>query len=583
MKRVAAMERLGANGRLLAVAIFLVAASVHANTLRGGFVFDDLQNVVQNRWIKALGSLPEIFRSHMGGFDPEFATWYYRPLIHVAHMVVYHLAGLQPAAFHLLNVLLHAVASVLAYHITRELMRRAHPMSAGLTLIPLAIGLIFATHPVHSESVAWVSGISDLWYTVFALSALLLYVRGEEGGMTRYVLAGLLLLVATLGKEPALTLLPLLVVYEAVFRVAGPNVRRPGLLARWLPLAMATGLYLTLRVRALGGLAPRSGPSAEGPLVFTLSALDLLARYLYSLLLPVNLSAVHVFRPVDSLFDVRAVGALAVALGLAAVAWRLRGRPVAAVGLAIAVFPLLPALYIPALGEGAFGERYLYLPVLGFAMLLTQAALAVTERWPRSRSTLGVVLMLLVVAYGAGTVSRNRVWKDSLSLWSDAARKQPNSAVAHEYLCFAQYGAGRPAHALQSCRRALALDDRRIDARINLATTLSVLGDLDGAIREFHEVLRRRPTSAEAHTNLGLVYMAKGWTDLAIDSYRNALGANPHYAEAHNDLGVALAMTGRREEAIAELAAAVRLAPDMREYAANLASAGAGVPSTGGR
>ncbi len=207
--------------------------------------------------------------------------------------------------------------------------------------------------------------------------------------------------------------------------------------------------------------------------------------------------------------------------------------------------------------------RYLYTMVL-YTMVLPVNLSAYTSS------------VRLSPCYGAGTVSHNRVWRDSLSLWSDTARKLPDSAVAQEYLCFAQYDAGRFRDGLQSCRRALELDEERVDARTNLATILSVLGNLDGAIREFQEVLRRRPSSAEAHTNLGLVYMAKGRVDLATESYRNALRANPYYAEAHNDLGVALAMMGRKEEEIAELSAAVRLAPDNRVYVANLAAAKAG-------
>jgi tetratricopeptide (TPR) repeat protein len=556
--------------------ILLVALSVHANTLFGGFVFDDLLNIVHNRWIKDAAFLPDIFVSHMGGFDPAFTTWYYRPLIHVAHMVVYHLAGLRPVAFHLCNVLLHALASVLAYGCMRELMKRAGGAMSSNALIPLGVALVFATHPVHSESVAWVSGISDLWYTVFGLGAWLLFSRGEEGGTANYLLAGLAWLTAALGKEPAVMLLPMLAVYDGVFLRVRPRDARSGLPARWLPLGIAAGLYLVLRIRALGGLAPRTGLPTDGAPASVLGALDLFARYVYTLVLPVDLSAVHVFRPVDSLLDARVLGGLAVAFGTVAVAWRLRRCPVALMGLALAVLPLLPALYIPALGEGAFAERYLYLPVLGFAVLLIQAALAVVERFPASRNRVAVLLVVLILAYSGGTVARNRVWKDSLTLWSDTARKQPESAVAQEYLCFAQYEAARFADALQTCRRALALDDRRVDARINLATTLSVLGDLDGAMFQFQEVLRRRSTSAEARTNLGLIYMAKGRADLAIDSYRKALQDNPYYAEAHNDLGVALATMGQREEAIRELSAAARLAPDNPDYAANLAAAKAG-------
>ena len=561
---------------LVPLIVFLTAFAVYMNTLWGGFVFDDLQNIVQNHWIKNPAFLSKIFGSHMGGFNPEFATWYYRPLIHVAHLTVYLLAGLRPVTFHLTNVLVHAVISVLAFLVSLELFKKRPCALRHDELGAFAVGLLFATHPVHSESVAWVSGISDLSYAAFVLWAFLLYLRGEQGGTVRYVFAGALFFAATLCKEPALMLLPLIMVYEAVCRGAGGTAYRPGLGARWLPLAIAAGLYLILRFHALGGFAPSPRSLPQGPVVSVLSALDLFVRYLYTLVLPVNLSALHIFRPVESLLEVRALAGHAASAGLAIAAWRLPRHPVAAVGVAFIVLPLLPALYLPALGEGVFFERYLYLPVFGFALLLTQGAREVINRWPGSKTGVAALLILVFLAHTAGSVSRNRVWRDNLSLWTDTARKIPDSAVAQEYLCFAEYDAGRPRDALQSCRRALELDKGRIDARINLATTLSVLGDLDGAIQEFQEVLRHRPKSAEALTNLGLVYMAKGRADLAMDSYRNALRTNPFYAEAHNDLGVALALTGRREEAIAELAAAVRLAPDNREYVSNFAAAQTG-------
>ncbi len=565
---------------LSAMGVLLVALAVYANTLWNGFVYDDLQNIVQNYWIKNPVSVAEMFGSHMGGFNPEFATSYYRPLIHVAHLLVYHLAGLSPAAFHLLNALLHAVNSVLAFLIAQKLIGGPRFARHQESLWALAVGLLFATHPVHSESVAWISGISDLSYTAFALSAFLLYIRGEESGTIRYWVAGALFFAAALCKEPALVLLPLIVVYEARLRENSlPKV--PSVYARrWLPFAVATALYFVLRVHALGGLAPSRRAYSYEPLVYILSALDLLAQYMGKLMLPVSLKALHVFRPVESVFDVRALVGLAVGVGLVAAAWCLRRYPLAAVGFGFLLLPLLPALYIPAIGEGAFFERYLYFPVLGFAILAILGAGAMIERWPQATAGVTAFLILLVSTYATGTVIRNRVWRDNLSLWSDTVRKLPDSAVAQEYLCFARYEARELQDALRSCRRALELDEGRIDARTNLATTLSVLGDLDGAIREFQEVLRRRPNAAGALTNLGLVYMAKGRTDLAIETYRRALRANPYYAEAHNNLGVALALTGRREEAITELSAAVRLAPDSREYVSNLAAAKAGEVAT---
>lgn len=555
----------------------LVVVGVYANTLWNGFVYDDLQNVVQNPWIKSSGFIPEIFGSHMGGFNPEFATGYYRPFIHIAHMIVYQAAGLNPAAFHLFNVLLHAVNCILTLLIGRELMRKWEPTSHREGPAALAIALVFATHPVHSESVAWVSGISDLAYTAFALSAFLIYIQEGRSGPIRYWVSGALFFAATLCKEPALVLLPLIVMYERAFRGSDRSTIRSGHLERLLPFGIALGLYLVLRIHALGGFGPAGRPHPYGPLVSVLSALDLFVRYVYTLFLPVNLKAVHVFRPVESLLDTRALVGLAASVGIAATAWQLRRHPLATMGLAFLLLPLAPVLYIPAIGEGAFFERYLYLPVFGFAILITLCAHVAIERCPWTKAGAISLLVLLVLGYAAEAASRSLAWKDSLTLWSDTARKLPDSAVAQEYLCFAQYEAKQFREALQSCRRALALDEERIDAQTNLATTLSVLGDLDGAIREFQKILRRRPNSAEALTNLGLVYMAKGQPGRALETYRRALRANPYYAEAHNNLGVALAMRGQRQEAILEFSAAVRLAPDNPDYASNLAAAKTGL------
>jgi hypothetical protein len=122
----------------------------------------------------------------------------------------------------------------------------------------------------------------------------------------------------------------------------------------------------------------------------------------------VNLKALHVFRPVESLLDIRALVGLAVSMGVAAAAWYLRRHPFAAVGFELGLLPLLPALYIPAIGEGAFFERYLYLPVLGFAILVTLGARAVIERWPWTEAGVTALLILLVLAYAVGSVSRNR-------------------------------------------------------------------------------------------------------------------------------------------------------------------------------
>jgi tetratricopeptide (TPR) repeat protein len=236
---------------------------------------------------------------------------------------------------------------------------------------------------------------------------------------------------------------------------------------------------------------------------------------------------------------------------------------------------LLPVLWIPALGESVFAERYLYFPSTGFAILAGWAAARVLESSRKGLVRVAAGALGLVVALGSwATWRRSEVWRDSVSLWSDAVRQSPASAAAQEFLCAALYGAGRFREAEERCRESLRLDATRVDARINLGNTLAVLGDLDGALSNLDEALRRRPGSVEAWTTRGLVRMAQGAPDDALASYARALEIDPNNAEARNVLGVAFARLGRPDDARRELARAVQLAPDREEYRRNLESLG---------
>ena len=201
---------------VLPLTLAVLAAACYATTLRGGFVFDDVQNILENRWLTDYRYLGQIFSSHAAGFDRGFTTSYYRPLMHVFYMLTLRLAGPMPWAFHLINVLLHCAVTVLAYWLVRALWRRLEKPSEPW--IPAAAGALtaalFAVHPVHTEAVAWLAGITDLSFSAFFLAAFLAYLEAEERGWAYSAGGAVLFLLAALCKEPALSLLPLLVVYE---------------------------------------------------------------------------------------------------------------------------------------------------------------------------------------------------------------------------------------------------------------------------------------------------------------------------------------------------------------------------------
>lgn len=561
---------MGGRDRLDIAWVSLAAAAVGVTTLGGGFVYDDVQNVVQNEWLRDPSRLHEAFTHHVAGFDPQLGSSYYRPLIHLAFAGTYALFGLAPWAFHLVNALLHVANSILALLVARRLFRRYDASTASLERLPaLATALLFASHPVHAEAIAWISGIPDLSAAFFVLIGLLFYLEVLRGRspLLLGIAAGASFL-GTLCKETAFVLPALLVVLELARPADG---RRSGLgaaLLRMLPLAITAGISLGLRWNALGGFAPSLRAGELGPAGALADALWLLAQYVGKLVLPVGLNALHPYAPVRSLAEGAAMVGLALAVGLVAAAWALRRHAIVPIAIAIVVLPLLPVLHVPVLGEGVLAERYLYLPVFGFALLAGWGLARVPWTAARWTALAGVVTLCVAMS-----VSRNAAWSDSVSLWTDSVRKAPSSAAAREYLCVALLEAGRVEAAAAECREALRLDPARSSARTNLAASLAGLGRLDEALDAYGEALRQSPGSAEALTGLGLVQMAKGWPDRAIASYRAALASDPGYAEAHNCLGVALIGAGRAAEGIEHLRRAVEAAPENPDYDANLSAA----------
>lgn len=536
---------------LTAAGLAALAFAAYANTLGNGFVYDDLAQILGNPWLTSWSFLPKILANHPGGFNPDFLPLYYRPWMNLSFLATRQVLGPEAWGFHLVNVLWHVIAVVLAYAAATEVFRR---LDAGLpSWCPAAAAAIFAVHPAGGEAVAWNCGVTDLTVTVFGLASVVAYLRGKA------LLAALAFASALLAKETAVVFPAFLAVVEVV----SPN-RQRGFLRRLVPLGAVLAAYLPLRLWALGGLAPgrEAFPTSGAPWLVTVG--ELFARYLAKLLWPHPLNALSGIEPVPSMASARAGLGLLAVVAFAALLVAARRRPAIVAALALVALPLLPVLLVRPAGAAIFADRYLYLPALGFGLAL--GALA-----GRASPVVRIALVPLLLALGTVTVARNAVWKDGVTLWTDTVAKSPSSAVAWEFLCQAHAVAGRYADALSSCARAVELDAGRLDARINLGNALAVAGRFDEASRRFLEALRRAPHSADAWKGLGYAYARAGRSLEAVEAYRAALRERPDFPEAHNDLGLLLDDLGEKAEAQAHLREAVRLRPDVTLYADNLA------------
>ncbi len=546
------------------VLVAAVAFGAYANALPNGFVYDDVPQVLQNPWIRDARSIPAIFTS--GAWDyAGTSSNYYRPVMHLAYLAAHAIFGLWAPGFHLVNVLLHVVASVLVYLLAARILRPdgAGPVP-GDRALAAAAGLLFAVHPIHTEAVAWVSAVPDLALTVFSLGSLLLYAALPSGRVPsldpRYLASVGLFVLASLSKETALLLPAILATWDWAIRR-----ERPASAARvkgYLPYLAVVAAYVLLRVAALRGVAPVSRHQDLTGAEVALNVLPLLARYAGMLLLPVGLTAFHGFRPVTSLLDPAALAATFAGLAVLAggILLAVRGGRRAAFACALMVVPLLPVLYVRALGENPFAERYLYLPSAGFVLLLAIGATAVRDAWPRSGPALALGAAALLLACAVGTVRRNPVWATDLSLWQDAAAKSPDAPIPHYNLATYLQAEERLDEAAAEYRRAIALQPSPV-AYASLGEVYRRLGRLDDAVHVLELALGSDPGYAPAHGNLGLAYLDLDRPGAALEHLEAAVALAPGDSALLNNLGRAYERAGMSERAARSYEAALRADP----------------------
>jgi tetratricopeptide (TPR) repeat protein len=563
-----------------------VAAAVYANALGHGFVVDDLHQVVDNPRITSFAGLPEVFSEGVWDFEGRPSS-YYRPGMYLLYMGVFRIAGLSAPAFHAANVVLHAASSVLVVLLASCLIGRGSKVhildgapaeghaarETGSRFLDgaLAAGLLFAVHPIHTEPVNWVAGAADLGAAAFALAAVLLHAGASGERPAGRVLAGAAFLVAMLFKEPAVVLPAVLLVHDLLFR---PSREARAWFGRAVPYAVALAIYLALRINALGGAAPVVAAEDPGPIAWARSAIALFGAYAWKTIAPFALDLWAPFAPPTAIADLRVLGGAAAAALLAGGAWALRRRaPGVTISIALFAVPLAPALYLRGLNQGiqaAFAERYLYLPSAGAVIAAAIACEAIASRGAAARRIAAGLVASIVLVFGAQTWIRNPVWRDGLSLWADAARRHPESAVARQNHGFALHHAKRVEEGQRELRAAVALDPSLVERDLAKGAHYVSAGLWKKAAITLQGVLAMDPRSAEAHFHLGAAYEGLGWTDSAEQAYRSAAAIDPSRPATWNNLGVLLATAGRLPEAAGAFEAALALAPGDPEILANL-------------
>ena len=542
------------------VAVAVVALLACGGSLYHGFVWDDRPLIVENRQLRESGGLASLLTSgfwQTGDHHDRFRA-FYRPLVSLSYALDTAVWGRAPAGFHLTNLMLHLAAALLVYALARR--REPWPAAAAFG------AALFAAHPVHVESVAWISGRTDLLCAVLCLAAFVLDrvgARRAPGAGGRRAAALACFFLALMAKEMAVTL-PLLLGFDRLLR-PGRRVARLRIAARTMaPYLAIAGGYLMLRRVVLGFEAD---PLFHlDPIGWLATAIFVLARDATLLLLPLGLDPHYPYAPRTTLLDpVVALSGVLLAIIVAAGVVTARGSRRAAFALAWIAVTLAPVLRFGSFGDVLLADRFLYLPSVGLALLAARAVpafAAVASPRLRRAGPAAAVLVLggLILLAGRQTA----IWRDDLTLFTRLARTSPGSAMVHSNLGLALYDAGDYDRAVAEYRAAIDLAPGFALAHNNLAAALDRQGRLAEAERHYRAALRLAPRQLESQINLANLRARQGQAD-AVDVLRTIVREKPGHARARYSLADALLNNGLADEAAAEAAEALRRDPSMSE------------------
>jgi protein O-mannosyl-transferase len=567
-----------------ALAIAGAATLAYSNSFSGAFVLDDVGSILGNPTIRHLGDIGAVLSPPGGGLTVSG-----RPILNLSFAVNYAISGTNAWSYHALNLAIHILASLTLCAVVREILRRPPPVQpadriqvSGLRSQPsvsdfrfqisaFLISLIWSLHPLQTEAVTYVVQRAESLMSLFLLASAWAFLRMLEGRSPRLwaaVCAGAFIL-ALATKENAISLLPILFLYDILFSAGSPAAAWKARGKLYVLLAVVALVEAGILVRLSGRVGQAGLGTAGAALSYILTQPGAVLTYLKLALLPSPLVFEYgVIAPPT--VPILLLQLLATAALLAGTVLALIRRPW--VGFAMACFWLLlaPTSLVPGTSQMIVEHR----AYLALAPLLALAVVAAT-RWLRPEVAAALVLGAAAL-FSVMTWQRNRIYADDISLWSDTVAKRPGNVLA-------QHNLGTALARLPG-RRADAIDHYRIALKLDPALPL-VHGELGAlllqdpssrqeAVDELEAEVRSNPGRAEAHNGLGIGYAMHGQPAAAEAEFRRAIGLDPAFAGARYALGVLLmSQPGRLADAVAEFEAALRLAPGLMEAHRHLAAA----------
>ncbi|HEV2045514.1 MAG TPA: tetratricopeptide repeat protein [Chthoniobacterales bacterium] len=570
----------------ICAALAAITWTVFGQTLGHEFVnYDDNTYVYQNARV-------------IGGLTPSGVAWAFthfdndnwHPLTSISHMLDCQLFGLKAGGHHFTNVLLHTIAVVLLFLVLNRMTSGPssprQPNRTGTIWRSAFVAAVFAIHPLHVESVAWIAERKDVLSAVFFMLTLGAYVRYAHGPtLARYIAMSILFALGLMSKPMFVTvpLILLLLDYWPLNR-SQPPARQSGygggarsevrdlkpeagskrqswinLIAEKIPLLVLSGALSIATVLAQGKTAVAR--LEELPFAWRITnALSAYIVYIWQMFWPAKLALVYPHPGRLPLWETAGASALLIAITICAFVLRKR-YPYLITGWCWYLVMLVPVIGLIQVGGQAHADRYTYLPQIGLYVAATWSIADLSISWRHRREILTAAALIVLAAFGWRAWIQTSYWHDSEKLLRQTLTLTTKNDVAHlglgEFLLERQ----RVDEAILEFRTVLTRHPNDADTKFKLASALLQKGEWEAAISEYERALKIDPTNSEAETALANVLLEHGRIDEAIQHYRNILRLQPSSALAHYNLAVGLHRQGHLSEAILHYKEAIAIQP----------------------
>jgi tetratricopeptide (TPR) repeat protein len=579
-------------GRIAPFVIIICALISYIPAMGGGFIWDDHAHVLFDADLQGISGLWQIWFTK--------ATQQYYPLVYSSFWIEWQLWGNNPLGYHIVNVLIHSANAIVLALILKRLGLRGAWVAA----------LIFALHPVHVESVAWISERKNVLSGLFFLASLLVFLKSEdedEGESKLYIISFLFFVLALFSKTVVSTL-PVIFIIIRWMR-ARPFDRT--FILRLVPF-FAVGLAMGLLTVWWEATQVGAG-GVEWELSF-IDRLMLPARitwfYLVKLFIPVNLTFIYPrWTPSASeLWQWIFIFKIVVAFVLL---WLFRSRitraPVAVLAcFAVTLFPALGFIDVFPFRYSFVADHFQYLASIFIIALMVGVVDTVIINLARAvKPTAIVITVAVALLFGALTWQQGYAYKDRETLWRDVLKKNPSAWIAHNNLGQILYERGEMDISIEHYQKAVELWPNAKEARHNLASSLFKIGETKEAETHFREALKLAPSAshtlsefavllsatgrlpearknafmavdinrndADIENNLGIVLLRSNMVEKALESFMQAVRLRPAFTEAHNNIGIAHSIQGRLAGAVIAFKKAIEIDPTYSEGHYNLA------------